>query len=241
MKKAVIIQARMSSSRFPGKMMGNLAGVPLVRFVYERCLRSREADMVAIATSSDKTDDKLYEYCRGEGILNVFRGSLDNVLERYARASEFYASDIVCRVCGDSPFVDTAVIDDMFRILHREGLDYAAPVKDMCIAGLDSEVIRDSALKTALKYAAEREDLEHVTPYIRRNGDKFKIKLMDLPLRPAELSGLVLTVDYPGDLEICNRISDMLGNGYDFSSRDIFDVLVYNNKEILKMDRYRKQ
>ncbi|KWT78303.1 cytidylyltransferase domain-containing protein [Candidatus Magnetominusculus xianensis] len=235
MKKAVIIQARMSSSRFPAKMMSVLAGVPLVRFVYERCLNSKEADIVAVATSNDPSDDKLYEYCRAEGIP-VFRGSLDNVLERYVRAAEFYGADVVCRVCGDSPFADPALSDNMFNILDAEGVDYAAPVSGTYIAGLDSEVIRVSTLNMALRHAADSYELEHVTPYIKKNAGIFKIKLIDVNLRPNELSGLVLTVDYPGDLDICSRIAALLGQGYNFTSHDIFDALLYN-KAILKMNR----
>ncbi|MBF0488412.1 MAG: hypothetical protein HQK98_09650 [Nitrospirae bacterium] len=232
MKKAIIIQGRMSSLRFPGKMMSDLAGVPLIRFVYERCLNSKEAGITAVATSDDRTDDQLYEYCRDEGIP-VFRGSLDNVLERYVGAAEFYGAGIICRVCGDSPFVDTEVIDEMFEMLEKAGIDYIAPVKDRCIAGLDSEVIRDTALKAALKYAAGRDCLEHVTPYIKKAENKFKIKLIDFNLRPTALSALVLTVDYPGDLEICNKVAAILGKRYDFTSQDIFDVLLYN-KGILR-------
>lgn len=238
MKKAIIIQGRMSSSRFPGKMMSDLAGAPLIRFVYERCLNSKEAGITAVATSGDKTDDQLYEYCRSGGIP-VFRGSLDNVLERYVRAAEFYGAGIICRVCGDSPFVDTSVIDEMFKMLEKTGIDYVAPVKDRCIAGLDSEVIRDIALKAALNNTADRDCLEHVTPYIKKAENKFKIKLIDFNLRPTPLSALVLTVDYPGDLEICNRVVAVLGKRYDFTSQDIFDALLYN-KDILKMERCQK-
>lgn len=216
--------------------MSELRGVPLVRFVYERCMNSKEADIVAVATSNDMSDDRLYEYCHAEGIP-VFRGSLANVLSRYVQAADCYGADCVCRVCGDSPFADTALIDTMFRMLQTEGIDYAAPVKDMCIAGLDSEVVRVGALKTALDNTTDNYDLEHVTPYVKRSPDKFKIKLLDVNLRPDELCGLALTVDYPGDLAICNRISALLGAGYGFQSQDILDALLYN-KEILKMNRY---
>ncbi|MBF0516192.1 MAG: flagellin modification protein FlmC [Nitrospirae bacterium] len=237
MNKAVIIQARMSSSRFPAKMMADLAGVPLVRFVYERCCNSKEAGTVAVATSDDSSDDTLWQYCRTEGIP-VFSGSLDNVLRRYVRAAEFCHADIICRLCGDSPFVDTALIDDMFKLLAAEAIDYAAPVKEMCIAGLDSEVVRASALRAAAQSATHTDELEHVTPYIRNNSDKFKIKLLDVNLRPDELSSLVLTVDYPGDLDRCNAIAAVLGKRYDFSSRDIFDAILLYNKEILRINRW---
>ncbi len=226
----------MSSSRFPAKMMSSLGGIPLVRYVYERCLRSKEAGVTAVITSTGKTDDALYEYCCGEG-MEVFRGSLGNVLDRYATAARHYGADIVCRVCGDSPFVDTMLIDTMFRMSVSEAIDYVAPGSNTCIAGLDSEIIRYDALVTALKYAAEKDELEHVTPFIRKNTDKFKIKLIDVNLRPDALSALTLTVDYPGDLVVCNRISDMLSDkGYDFTSQDILDI-VYNNKEILRINR----
>ena len=110
-KKGILIQSRLSSSRLPKKMLMDIGGYKLVEFVYKRAILSTQSDMVAIITSTHRSDDELYEFCKAKNIP-VFRGSLDNVLERYIEASDFFELDIVVRVCGDSPFVDVDYIDE---------------------------------------------------------------------------------------------------------------------------------
>lgn len=165
MKKAILIQARLSSSRFPKKMLNLISGIPLVEYVFKRCSISSKADIVSVITSDDKSDDELFDYCVSRKI-QVYRGTLYNVLNRYIKAAEFYNSDIICRVSGDSPFVDVELIDRMFQIIENEKLDYLAPDKSKCIAGLDSEVITLNALKKSINISLSDYELEHVTVYI---------------------------------------------------------------------------
>lgn len=224
MKKAVLIQARLSSARFPNKMLSPLGGMPLVEFVYRRCGNSAETDIVAVITSEDKSDDPIFDHCV-RNKMEVYRGPLDNVLERYIRAAEYYNSKIICRVCGDSPFVDTELMDGMFKVIEERDLDYVSPVKGTFIAGLDSEIVTLNALKKSLNSRASREELEHVTLYIRNNIGDFKAASVDAKLKPDKLRDVSLTVDYPKDLVLCNEILDAVDEGRCFSSSDILKIL----------------
>ncbi|UCD15382.1 MAG: hypothetical protein JSV34_06625, partial [Candidatus Omnitrophota bacterium] len=169
---AIIIQARMSSRRFPGKMMSCLYNnVPLIEYVYERCKKSSVKNIL-VATSVDKSDDELYDYCKKKNIL-VTRGSLDDVLKRYVQTADSIAADYIVRVCGDTPFVDVSLIDMLLGILIREKLDYASFNRQTCASAFFSEAITLGALKKVLILASNKEDFEHVTKYIVDNRGKF--------------------------------------------------------------------
>lgn len=238
-KKSILIQSRLSSKRFPKKMMSPVGTVPMVEFIYRRCCASANSNSVAVITSNEKSDDELFAYCR-EHDIEVFRGSLENVLDRYIQAAELFESNIVCRVCGDSPLVDVDLIDEMLEMLEKENLDYVAPNKEMCIAGLDAEVVTVDALKSALSEAASNEELEHVTPYIKNNSHKFKSKIIDTDLKIPGIKHAVLTVDYPKDLLLINEIVILLGNRSNFSSRDVLEVLS-KNKHLFEINKTRKR
>jgi spore coat polysaccharide biosynthesis protein SpsF (cytidylyltransferase family) len=233
MRKGILIQARLSSRRLPGKMLMPLNGIPLIEYVYKRCLNTRSKVPVAVLTSMDVSDDTLANYCQKQG-FKVFRGDLDNVLSRYVAAAEHYGLDVICRVCGDSPFVDVELIDKMFDILEAERLDFIAPSKNSCVSGLDSEVVTLQVLKRVLDAAQAKDDLEHVTFYIRNNMDKFKAELKDVTLKPDSPKYLALTVDYDKDMLLCDKIAGMLGGRYDFKSEDIFEI-IEQNEELQRM------
>lgn len=223
-KKAVLIQARMSSSRFPGKMLSRLKGEYLIDFVFTRCSKSATADLVAIVTSTEKSDDPLYEHCLRRG-FPVFRGSLNNVLERYIEAAKFFNIDFICRVCGDSPFVDYNSIDKMFTVLTREGIDFVSLSPVDCAPGFISEVVTLKALQKAYANHRSEQDLEHVTLFIRENPGDFKACYLNAGLAMGGKLDLKLTVDYPQDLSVCNKIAEFLDK--DFSSQDVLNVLEY--------------
>jgi spore coat polysaccharide biosynthesis protein SpsF (cytidylyltransferase family) len=220
-KKAILIQARLSSSRFPKKMLSNLGDYKLVEYVYKRCNQSKVADNVMIITSNEKSDDELYTFCLKQNIP-IFRGDLNNVLKRYLDASQKYNFDIVCRVCGDSPFVDVNAIDKMLEDIEKKQLDYIN--KTNILNGFMSEVFTLNLLKKVYNMPLTLEDKEHVTKYIRDNISEYKTSELDLNLRDKELEKYTLTVDYPQDLEIANSIANNL-DGFDFKSNDIIKIL----------------
>jgi len=219
-------------------MFKRLNDIPLVEFVYQRCLLSKMADLVCVITSEDTSDDDLYEFCRRRGI-EVFRGSLADVLGRYIQAAEAYDIDIVCRVCGDSPFVDIGLIDTLFQSIESETLDYIAPDRKRCVAGLDSEVVTLDALKVCMRNCTSGDEHEHVTLYIKNNEARFKMKYIDPALRPPGMEKLVLTIDYPEDLVLCNKIMEQAGGGFNFTSSDIFRT-VSGDKSLLEINHVKR-
>ena len=221
-KKYILIQSRLSSSRFPKKMLHNVLNTPLVKYVYNRCKQSKLADGVVVITSSEKSDDELYEFCKKNNLL-VFRGDLNNVFKRYLNAAENYNSSIICRVCGDSPFVDVDAIDNMFTEFEQERhLDYMSTVNSL--NGFMSEVFTLDLLKKVYNCVLSSEDKEHVTKYIRDNISCFNVKQLNLKLRPTELEKFSLTVDFPEDIVVVEKIVKNL-DSYDFTSTDIINIL----------------
>jgi spore coat polysaccharide biosynthesis protein SpsF (cytidylyltransferase family) len=233
-KLALIIQARMSSKRLPGKMMMNIGGIPLYEYVYRRCRQSKKIENIVLSTSTHSTDDLLAQSALDKGIA-VYRGSLDNVLNRYISCAEEIGAEIIVRVCGDSPFVDTALIDTLISYLLENDLDYVSVEKDRCIAGFDSEVVRLSALIKSESLAGCPEDLEHVTYYIRRNPEQFKAKWLELNMDLFD-HRVSLTVDRMEDLDFCDKIANRLIDSsgrlrFDFSSGEICEIIKNSVKD----------
>lgn len=217
-----MIQARLSSSRFPGKMLRKINGIPLIRYVVDRCRASIKADIVAVITSDQISDDPLYEYCMAHEIP-VFRGSLTNVLDRYVQASLFFGCDIVCRVCGDSPFVDTFYIDKMFQDMRKDD-EYLSVTGGL--NGFISEVVTYGALSKVERLTESADDLEHVTKYIRDNLSLFRNRLFEMDLIPESLKNITLTIDYEKDLELADIIIRKGLNGFYFQSQDVIKILL---------------
>lgn len=222
--KAILIQARMSSERLPGKMLMPFGEAPLIEAVYRRCRLARGADQVCVLTSADSSDDPLFAHCSGQGIP-CLRGALHDVLDRYLKAAESRRAAIICRVCGDSPFVDVGLIDRMFDRVLQGLCDYAAPDKATVVPGLDSEVFTLAALRTAAGEAREDRHREHVTLFIKENPSRFRIEVFAAGLRPAAVAGAALTVDRAEDLELCRRVRDILPPGFGFSSAEVLGAL----------------
>ena len=238
MSKAVlIIQARMSSKRLPGKMLMSMAHVPLFQFVYKRCQQVRGVDSVILATTSDKTDDSIANSAKYHGI-NIFRGSLSNVLERYISCAQESGADTIIRVCGDSPFVDVRKAEQLLTTLYDRDLEYIGFRENRFVKGLDSEVIRLSALQKSLKLNDHPNNLEHVTHYIRQNFQIFRADWLDIDLDPFGGS-FSLTVDTLEDLKFCRQVANEMFReiGYekfDFATDDVFRIikkLFYTHEE----------
>ncbi len=227
MSKAIFIQARLSSKRFPGKMLKDIyGGMPLIEFVYRRCSKIKSVDLCVVLTSNDPSDDELASYCNSKNI-EFYRGPLNNVLERFIEASEFFKIDEICRVCGDSPFIDTNMIEDLFKIREEQSLDYVAPLKEICIAGFDSEVFLSKALKRSSFNCISETELEHVTTNLKNNTSLFKIEFVERNLMPDKLKNVSLTIDFPDDLLLAQKIVNSFGRGnFDFISQDILDYLL---------------
>ncbi len=229
---AIIIQARMSSSRFPGKMMSVVGGLPLIEYVYRRCKYSL-VNKVLVATSDDKSDDDLCYYCKKKNIP-VFRGPLDNVLKRYIQAAEYLKAKFIGRVCGDTPFIDICMLDRFFNLLVRESFDYVSCRRDDCASLFYSEGVSLSAMKKTLSLTKDENNREHVTKFIIDNQDEFSVKFIDAKLNPCYIKDICLTIDLPGDLKTVGGLLDKLEDRFAFSSQDILHIIKNNRQNLYK-------
>jgi spore coat polysaccharide biosynthesis protein SpsF len=199
-----IVQARMNSSRLPGKILVDVCGYPLIERVIARVSEASLITKVVVATTEEFSDDELVAWCKLHGI-DVFRGSVDDVLERFAKCLSEHAGTYVVRVTADDPLKDPAIIDEAIQIcLNDPSLDYVSNTLHPTFPeGLDIEVIKRSALLQAAREATLKSEREHVTPYIYGNPDKFK--LQNFTMEP-NLSAWRWTVDKPADLDFIRAI-----------------------------------
>jgi spore coat polysaccharide biosynthesis protein SpsF len=194
-----ILQARMSSSRLPGKVMAPVLGEPMIDRQVERLRRSNRIDELMVATSTEASDDPLAAYCEILG-LEVFRGSLNDVLDRFRAAlARRPRATTVIRLTADCPLADPELIDEVIDHHHEVGADYTSNTLGARTYphGLDAEVIRARALIEAAERADEPYEREHVTPYIYRRPETFRLAGV---ARHQSLANLRWTVDVPADL-----------------------------------------
>ncbi|THD58051.1 glycosyltransferase family protein [Phenylobacterium sp.] len=194
-----ILQARMSSSRLPGKVMAPVLGEPMIGRQVERLRRSKRIDRLMVATSTDPSDDPLALYCDGLG-LDVYRGSLTDVLDRYRAAADLFPqAAALVRLTADCPLADPALIDAVIAHHHATDADWttAALGTRTFPHGLDVEAIRPAALSEAAERATDAYEREHVTPYLYRRPETYRLEGV---ARPQSLAHLRWTVDLPADL-----------------------------------------
>jgi spore coat polysaccharide biosynthesis protein SpsF len=215
-----ILQARMSSTRLPCKVMADVAGAPMILRQVERLRRSGRLDGVLVATSVDPSDDGLAAMLPLHEVP-VHRGPLDDVLARYAGALAAHPAEIVVRLTADCPLADPEVIDATVDLLTSRGLDYAAntPAHRTYPKGLDVEVMRAAALLQAAREASDPYEREHVTPYLYRHPQMFA---QDFISQADDEGELRWTVDRPDDLEFVRAVYGALYPGKPgFTSEDV--------------------
>lgn len=235
-KTVALIQARMSSSRFPGKVLETLEDVPLIVYMARRAARARRVDEAIVVTSTDASDDPLTEALH-QASVPVFRGNLADVLQRYADAAQACAADTIVRLTGDCPLIDPDVIDAVVATRERAGADYASNVDPPTFPdGLDVECFTREALERAQQQATRGPEREHVTLWMRDPASG----LARANHRAAsDLSQLRLTVDYPDDLRAVRRIVAALHDRATFDLHDILRVLAAH-PEILAMNPHAR-
>ena len=220
-----ILQARMSSTRLPGKVLRPLAGAPMILRQIERLRRCRRIDRLVVATSDDRTDDVLSDVLAGAGVL-VFRGSLDDVLDRYRGALEaFGPADHVVRLTGDCPLADWEVIDAVIDAHVRTEVDYTANTlgERTFPKGLDVEVVRSSVLNEAASKAEDPHEREHVLPFVYNRAERYRTGGLLNRLPEGDLRW---TVDLPEDYAFVAEIYDHLYRAKpDFCTSDIRQFL----------------
>ncbi len=226
MNIVAFIQARLSSSRLPGKVLKDLAGQPILVWAVERCRRARTLTQVVVATTDDPADDPIAALCQQRG-YPCFRGSQFDVLDRFYQAARSHSADIIVRVTADCPFIDPALIDETVETFLRLQPDFAAtrlppPWSRTYPIGLDVEVCAFAGLERAWKEAALKHEREHVMPYFYDQDGRFRVHILQSPV---DYGSLRWTVDTPEDLDLLREIAARFPGRTDFTWREILELL----------------
>lgn len=215
MRIGAVIQARMGSTRLPGKVLMDLHGKPVLGHVLERAMAVTGIDTVMVATTVHDRDNPIVEYCR-RWQVPCYRGSEDDVLDRYYRASVLDRLQVVIRITADCPLLDPRVVERVLAEFVSSGADYCSNVHPPTYPdGLDVEIMRIEALERAWCEAADPFEREHVTPYIWRRSittDEHGFILHNVAA-DMDLSALRWTVDTHADLE---QVRQLLVCSYDY-------------------------
>lgn len=219
MKKFIcLIQARMGSTRLPGKVMKYILDKPMIYYVVERVKQCKYIDQVVVVTTETLEDDDLVDYLITNEV-NVYRGDTEDVLKRYLDAAQKYHGDIIVRITGDCPLIDPVLIDHIISYYLIMGdFDYVHidTNNDEFLHGIDVEVFTQSSLSRTMKEINSIENSavyrEHVTPYIRKHPEKFKIGVisgLDIYKRNYRLC-----VDTKEDFEVVRIIYNLFQDPY---------------------------
>lgn len=233
-----VLQARMSSSRLPGKVLKPILGRPMLEFQIERLRRAHRIDRIVVATSTDASDGPIATLCDRLGV-DCFRGSLDDVLDRFYRtAIAFHATEIV-RLTGDCPLIDPALIDHLVAY-HIDGdYDYSTlSLEPTYPHGLDAEIFTFPALERAWAEAELPSEREHVTLYLYKHAKGMRLGSVK---QDKDQSSIRLTVDHPEDFTVVSRIFEALYPANPaFDTAEIVDFLKEHPDVATLNARYRR-
>ena len=230
-----ILQARVSSSRLPGKVLKSVLGTPMLARQIERLQRANTIDELFIATSANLEDDPLEDLAKKIRV-RVFRGSLNDVLDRFYQCARQVMPTHVIRLTGDCPLADPALIDQVVRF-HLDGeYDYSSnALTPTWPDGMDVEVFRFSCLAEAHKEAVLPSEREHVTPFIYTHPDRYRIGSLT---QENDQSSYRLTVDEPQDFELVSRIYEQLYPDNPTFGLDDIMALLSASPDILNVNKH---
>ncbi len=220
-----IIQARMSSQRFPGKVLHEIEGKPILEYLLERLEHSSCLDRVVVATSTDNSDTPIVDYCEKLGVA-CSRGPLSNVSSRFNSVLETCQFDCFVRVSGDSPLLDPQLIDKAVNIFVNRDLDMVTNVQTRTYPkGQSVEILRADTFRNAYKLMHEDEDFEHVTRFFYKHPEAYQIYNF---VSIKDLSSIQLSVDTQEDMKTFESIvSRMSGPHWEYHLQDVLQI--YNN------------
>lgn len=233
---SVFIQARMGSTRLPGKVLMELAGKPVLEHIVARLRQSKSIEQRVVVTSTEPRDQILLERASQWGI-GAFAGSEENVLNRYYEASKRFPSRHIVRVTADCPLLDPLLVDDIVSTHLKEGNHYTSFVFDRHPNGIGAEIFRSKDLETAEREAKEPYEREHVTPFFYLHPERFKIGFIapDPKIRRPDLR---LTLDTAEDLALIRAVYGALyQDGRIFATRDVVEFLDAH-PELLELNRH---
>jgi spore coat polysaccharide biosynthesis protein SpsF len=230
----------MGSTRLPGKVLKDIEGKSMLWHVINRVNYSNLIDEIVIATTDAKEDDEIEKFCKNNDFY-FYRGSQEDVLDRYYQTAKFYKVDLIVRITADCPLISPEIIDKVIKYYldNKEKVDYVSNTLERTYPrGMDVEVFSFKALETAWQKAKKQHQREHVTPYIYENSDTFNLSCIK---NEKDLSPLRLTVDEEKDLELVKEIYKRLDRkGSIFYLKDIVKLLA-KHPELKLMNEEVKQ
>jgi len=233
MKIAAIIQARMSSTRLPGKVLMDVGGETVLARVVRRLRRAALIEEIVVATTSSTADHLIVRECQRLSV-RVFRGEENDLLDRYYHAAQGISAEGIVRITSDCPLIDPEITDNTIRSFQECRPDYASNALQRTYPrGLDTEVMTWDALARAWREARLSYQRVHVTPYIYENPDRFDI----LPVKgEADYSSHRWTLDTAEDLAFIRAVYDRVDNDDSFSWRDVL-ALLEREPELVELNR----
>ena len=220
MKVVALVQARMGSTRLPGKVLKPIVGKSMIELLLTRLSKSSELDEIVVATSKDAKNDELQLVVESLG-YRCTRGSEKDVLSRFYESAKFIGADVVVRITGDCPLVDSKLVDECIKGYNNSNVDYFSNINPLTYPdGLDIEVISFESIERANNEAKSKFDREHVTPYIR-NSDNFSQSSMQ---HTEDLSNQRWSVDEPEDLIVVTNVFEYFSPNIFFDWKDVLEL-----------------
>lgn len=224
-----IIQARMSASRLPGKVLEDICGHPMLYWVVSRAGKAKRIDDLVIATTTDDSDDPIAIWCK-ENNIECFRGDAFDVLDRYYQAAKKLQADVIVRLTADCPLIDPELIDIVIEAFFERKVDFAAnrlppPYIRTYPIGLDIEVVSFEALKKAWNMATLPFEREHVMPYLYLVKGRFNTHILDAD---ENLGSRRWTVDTPEDLKFIRALFAKMNCHINISWKEVLHFLDEN-------------
>ncbi len=233
-----IIQARVSSTRLPGKVLRTILGKPMLQLQIERINAARKIDQLVVATSDQPSDQPLVELCR-QLKVDCFRGNLENVLDRFYQCARRYRPEVVVRLTGDCPLIDPTVIDQVIQHLFANDYEYVSnTVEPTYPDGLDVEAFHFKVLETAWREATLSSERDHVTPFIWKQPDRFRIANVK---NDTDLSHMRWTVDKLEDFQLVESIyKGLYPETPLFTTEDILQFF-RENPDLLRLNEHSER
>jgi spore coat polysaccharide biosynthesis protein SpsF len=225
-KVIAIIQARMGSTRLPGKILKEVLGKPLLKYQIERIKKVKSIDQIVVATTNKEEDNQIVEFCI-EQSLPYYRGSEEDVLERYFQTALQFNADIIVRLTSDCPIIDPNIIENVINYYMQNEFDYVSnTLKRTFPRGMDTEVFSFKVLKKAFIKADEPHFREHVTPYLYLNPNIFKLGSIESDFNNSQYR---LTVDTTEDFNLIQKIiKELYPDNGEFSLEEVIKWLKSN-------------
>lgn len=226
MTTALIIQARMTSTRLPGKVLLPLAGQPMLARMLERLRLVKHADQIIVATTNQAAADPIVKLCESQGFA-YFRGSEQDVLSRYAQAANEAGADTVVRLTSDCPLIDPGLVDTVIEVFSQGSFDFVSNMLEPSFPyGMAVEVFSNQTLQLAHQEATQPSEREHVTAFIYRHPERFRLKSVT---QKTAQNHHRWTVDTPEDYQLVKNIFEALyATKPNFDRHDALSLLEQN-------------